>query len=228
MRGTLYGIGVGPGDPELMTYKAARMIRECPVAAIPHKDRERCTAYQIAKKAVPELEEKELLCVDMPMTKDKAKLEQSHREGARALAAVLDQGKDIALLTLGDSSIYASCGYLMEQVRLLGYQTEMVNGIPSFCAVAARLGIPLVENAEELHILPASYPLSEGLELSGVKVLMKAGGKLGEVKQMLEQGDYQVSMVENCGLPGEKVYHSLEEIPDEAGYYSLLIVRDRQ
>ena len=67
-KGILYCIGVGPGEPELMTLKAARMIKECQVAAIPHVDRAQCVAYQIAVQAVPELEEKELLCLDMPMT----------------------------------------------------------------------------------------------------------------------------------------------------------------
>ena len=95
MTGTIYGIGVGPGDPELMTLKACRLIREADVAAIPGKDRESCTAYQIAVKAVPELREKEILPVVFPMTKDEAVLLKSHESGARAIADCLDAGKNV-------------------------------------------------------------------------------------------------------------------------------------
>ena len=196
-KGILYCIGVGPGEPELMTLKAARMIKECQVAAIPHVDRAQCVAYQIAVQAVPELEEKELLCLDMPMTKDKDLLARSQGTAAGRLVEQLEPGRDVALVTGG-----------------------------GFCAVAARLNIPLVKNSEELHILPASYQIEEGLKLPGVKVLMKAGRKLSQVKQLLAQGNYQVTMVENCGMPGERVYRTVEEIPEDAGYFSLLIVRD--
>ena len=132
----------------------------------------------------------------------------------------------MALLTLGDSSVYATSVYLGGRLEDAGIETEMVSGVPSFCAVAARLNIPLVKNSEELHILPASYQIEEGLKLPGVKVLMKAGRKLSQVKQLLAQGNYQVTMVENCGMPGERVYRTVEEIPEDAGYFSLLIVRD--
>lgn len=226
MRGRLYGIGVGPGDPELMTVKAVKIIKSCPVIAIPHTDKTQCSAYQIAVQAVPEIEEKQLACIHMPMTKDAELLERSHKEGAECLTELLRQGLDVALLTLGDPSIYASSMYLLERVGEKGYQTEMAAGIPSFCAVASRLNIPLVKNSEELHILPASYQIEEGLKLPGVKVLMKSGSRLGEVKDLLRRSSCQVTAVENCGMPGERVYHSLEEVPDETGYFTLFIVRD--
>lgn len=226
MRGTLYGIGVGPGDPELMTLKAVRCLKACPVLAIPQKEKERCTAYQIAVQAVPEIEEKETLCIDIPMTKDAVRIEESHRAGTELLARVLDSGKDAALITLGDPTVYASSMYLLERIRSLGYPTEIISGVPSFCAAAARLQIPLVKQSEELHILPASYPIAEGLALSGVKVLMKTGKQVPAVKEQLQKGTYQIKMVENCGMPEEKVYHSLEEIPDHPGYFSLFLVRD--
>lgn len=226
MRGTLYGIGVGPGDPELMTLKAVKWLKVCPVLALPQKEKECCTAYQIAVQAVPEIEEKETICIDIPMTKDRERIETSHRLGADQLAAVLESGKDVALITLGDSTVYASSMYLLECVRDRGYPTEIVNAVPSFCAAAARLQIPLVKNTEELHILPASYSVEEGLALPGVKVLMKTGKQVPAVKECLRKGSYQVSMVENCGMPGEKIYRSLEEIPDDPGYFSLFIIRD--
>ena len=79
MPGKIYGIGVGPGDPELMTVKAVRLLREADVVAIPGKDRDSCVAYRIAAQAVAELEEKELLSVCFPMTKDPRVLERAMR-----------------------------------------------------------------------------------------------------------------------------------------------------
>lgn len=225
-KGVLYCIGVGPGDPELMTLKAVRKIRECQVAAIPHVDKGQCVSYQIAVQAVPELKEKELLCLDMPMAKNREVLEHSHEAAAMKLLEQLEQGKDVALLTLGDASVYATSVYLGERLGNEGIEIVMVSGVPSFCAVAARLNIPLVKNSEELHILPASYQIEEGLKLPGVKVLMKAGRKMQDIKGLLEQGNYQVMMVENCGMPGEQVYKTVQEIPENAGYFSLIIVRD--
>ena len=175
MTGTLYAVGIGPGDPELMTLKAARIIRECQVIAIPHDDPIQCTAYQIAMGAVPEMKEKPVICVKMPMTKDPDILEQAHKDGTEILIRELEKGYDVALLTLGDTTVYASSMYLVQRVEKQGYETKLISGIPSFCAAAAELGISLGEQAEEIHILPGSYGIQAALALSGVKVIMKSG-----------------------------------------------------
>lgn len=228
MAGVLYNIGVGPGDPELLTLKAVRIMRECPVIAIPQKKKEDCVAYRIAVQAVPEIAEKPCLCLHMPMTKDKDILERCHREAVKTLEEALCQGQDVALLTLGDSTVYATALYLNERIKKDGMKSCMVNGIPSFCAAAARLNLPLVSGAEQLHVIPASYQIEEALKLPGVKVLMKAASKMGQVKQKLAEGGYHVKMVERCGMDGERVFESAQEIPEDAGYYSLLIVRDTE
>ena len=108
----------------------------------------------------------------------------------------------------------------------MGYDTALVPGVASFCAAAARMDCSLAENREELHILPASYDIEEGLKLPGTKVLMKAGRKLGKVKALLAEKGLEAKMVENCGMEGERIFQSTEEIPEQAGYYSLLVVKD--
>lgn len=228
MSGTLYGVGVGPGDPEDMTLKAVRIIRQCPVAAIPKKTPETCISYETALKAVPELIHKELVCVHVPMTKDREVRDRCYEAGARQIAERLSKGQDVALLTLGDSTVYASDMYLIRLVKDMGYQVEMVNGIASFCAAAGRLGVSLGEREEQIHILPGSYDIEEGLKLPGVKILMKTGKSYGKVKEVLREGNYLVKMAENCGMEGERLYGSLDEMPETAGYYSLMIVRDRR
>lgn len=225
MAGIMYGIGVGPGDPELMTLKAVKRIRELKVIAIPHKDKDLCTAYQIARQAVPELDDKKCLTLHMPMTKDENLLMESHDLAARKVKEYLDKGEDVGFITLGDVSIYSTFTCLMERLGKEGYETRLESGIPSFCAVAARLGIPLVSGAEELHIIPASYQVSDALKLSGVKMFMKAGRQMAHVKRVLLESGASAVMVENCTMANERVFGSLEEIPEECGYYSLVIVR---
>lgn len=229
MTGTLYGIGVGPGDPELMTLKSVRLIRETEVIALPGKEAKETAAFRIAVQAVPELENKMLVSVDFPMTKDQKKLKESHRAGAVTLERILDEGRNVAFLTLGDATVYSTFSYVQSIVKKDGYQTEIVSGVPSFCAAAARLGIPLAEGKEMLHVIPASYKEENALKQPGNYVLMKSGSRMKEVQKKLREAgisDSKVSMVENCGMPGEKVLYGLNAIPDEAGYFSIIIVKE--
>lgn len=228
MAGKLYGIGIGPGDPELLTLKAVRLIQESDVIAVPAEQKEKSVAYQIAKQAVSGLENKPCIGILMPMTKEKEKLEESHRAATETLVELLKQGKKVAFLTLGDPSIYSTYIYLHQRVIELGFEASLVSGISSFCAVAARLNIGLVEKAEPLHVIPASYDIEEALKLSGTKVLMKAGKKIKEVKKQLLASDCEAVMIENCGMENEKIYSSVDEIPEDAGYYSLIIVKEKK
>lgn len=225
MAGKLYGVGVGPGDPELLTLKALRVIRESDVIAVPGRCPQETVAYGIAAKACKEIGQKNLLGIHMPMTKDEEKLKKSHEEGVRLLREQLDQGKDVAFLTLGDPTVYSTYIYLHHRVAELGYETEIVSGVPSFCAAAARLNTEIAKKAEQIHIIPASYQVQDALKLPGTKILMKAGKKLAAVKEILRDGQDTVVMVENCGMESEKIYDEIGQLPDEAGYYTLLFVK---
>ena len=228
MTGTLYGLGIGPGDPELLTLKAVRLIRENEVIAFPGEIPQETVAYKIAVQAVPELEEKDLLPIYMPMTHDAEELELNHAKGAKTLESYLDQGKNIVFLTLGDPCVYSTFSYLQHRVEADGYHTELVSGITSFCAAAARLNISLSEWNEQLHIIPAVHRLDNELTESGNYILMKSGKKMNQVKEILARSGKDVLMVENCGMPDEHIYHSVEEIPDDAGYYSLIIAKEHK
>lgn len=228
MKGTLYGVGVGPGDPELMTLKAVRLIRENKIIAVPGADPKETVAYKIAVQAVPELAEKELLPIYMPMTHDPEELERNHAKGAQTLGSHLEQGNNIVFLTLGDPCVYSTFSYLQKRVEQDGYPTALVSGITSFCAAAARLNIPLSEWNEQLHIVPAVHRLDSTLSESGNYILMKSGKKMNQVKEILAQSNRDVMMVENCGMENEHIYRSVEEIPDDAGYYSLIIAKEKK
>lgn len=227
MKGIAYGVGVGPGDPELMSLKAVRLIRENDVIAVPGKIATEAVAYRIAAAVVPELAEKELVPIYMPMVKDRARIEAEHEKGAKLLERYLDQGKNVVYLTLGDPTVYCTFSYLQHILERDGYRVELVPAVPSFCAAAARLNLPLAEWDEPLHIVPAVHKTSEPLNQPGTYVLMKSASHMAEVKELLRHSGRDVQAVENCSMETEKVYRSVEEIPDDAGYFSLIIAKER-
>ncbi len=224
MNGTFYGVGVGPGDPELLTRKAARLIRDCDVLAIPHRDPEKCFAYRIACGAVPEAKDKPVLCVDMPMTHDKPLREAAYEAGAAAIEKALSAGKTVVFVTLGDPSVYSTFAYLSAKVLADGYDAQWVPGVPSFCAAAAALHMPLCVDREALHILPGSSNAENALAYPGTKVFMK--GELGPLLDAIETSGRSAQAVENCGTENERVYRSAGEIPRDAGYYLVTIVKE--
>lgn len=226
MSGILYGVGVGPGDPELMTLKAVRLIQENEIIILPGPIPKETVAYQIAVQAVPELAEKTLVPAVMPMTHDKEEQARNHEKAAEEISAFLAQGKNAVFLTLGDPTIYSTYLYVQKIVQVRGYQTELVSGITSFCAAAARANISLVEWNEQLHVVPAVHRLESELDQPGNYVLMKSGSKMNQVKEILAKSGRDVVMVENCGMEQEHIYRSVEEIPDDAGYYSLIIAKE--
>lgn len=247
MKGILYGIGTGPGDPELMTLKAVRTIKECDVIALPISKGEftepvletaeqqkketlleGCIAFQIAYANVPEMKEKGILFTPMPMCKEKEKLKRIHDLSTEKITELLNQGKKVGFLTLGDPSVYSTYLYIHNRIVKSGLHAEILSGIPSFCASAARLNIGLVENKEPLHVIPASYGTLEALKLPGTKVLMKAGKKMPEVKEAVKKSGQRMLMVENCGMANEQIYTSVDEVPDKSSYYSLVVVKEEK
>ena len=127
MAGKLYGVGVGPGDPELMTLKAVRLLKECDFVAVPKSGEGEGVAKQIARRAVGEeiFDQKQLVEVSMPMTRDPQLLEESHRQAAEQIEALLDGNKTVVFLTLGDPAIYSTC--INHHIRLT-QQSLSANG----------------------------------------------------------------------------------------------------
>ena len=128
-KGILYGVGVGPGDPELLTLKAQRILREADVIAVPDKGAGEKTALTIIG---PLAEGKPLLYCAAPMTRDPAQLEAAYEKNARQISGLLDEGKTVAFITLGDPSIYSTYLYTHRRVLAMGYDVQLIPGVPSF------------------------------------------------------------------------------------------------
>lgn len=224
-KGTLYGVGVGPGDPELMTLKAHRIISEADVIAVPDKGAGEKTALNIAASLV---EGKPLLLCDAPMVRDQAQLEAAYTRNAERIIEQLDQGKDVAFLTLGDPSIYSTYLYTHRRVADKGYEARIIPGVPSFCAVAAALGDGLCEGGSRLLIVPASHrDVSDCLEVDANLVFMKAGREIGALQQSLAERGLldRAALVENCGMETERIYYHFADAPADSGYFSVVVVK---
>ena len=228
MKGILYGVGIGPGDPELLTLKAVLLIRENEVIALPGADPRETVAYKISVQAVPGLKDKTLLPLSMPMTKDQRILDDNYDQAAETVRGYLEKGQNVIFLTLGDPTVYSTYMYVHQRILKLGYEAEIVSGITSFCAVAARMNMSLAERSEPLHVIPASYQIQESLKLPGTKVLMKAGKQMEKVREQVKDLGNRAVMIENCGMPDERIYASGDKIPASAGYYSLIIVKEKE
>ncbi len=248
MAGILYGVGVGPGDPELMTIKAKRIIEACDVIGIPAESREKCTAYGIALRVAQGIADKEVISVTVPMTTDTERLETAYRAGCDVLIKQLERGRSIAFLNLGDPTVYGTYMNIHKYVEQSGYRTELVNGVPSFCAVAAELSIPLGSRDEAVHILPGYYTaektsdrsgqqisgrsgLQDYLEQGDTVVLMKSSGNTARVKQQLteleEQGSCRAYAVTNCGFENQVICKDIRELDENAGYFTTIVARRR-
>ncbi len=239
-RGTFYGIGVGPGDPELITVKALKIIKSSPIIAAPRTGNGDMVALDIVWRTgilsesaeIAEEFDKKILAMDFTMDKDPAKRKENYRKNAEAAARYLDNGQDVAMVTLGDVSLYSTVHYIADELISRGYEIIMVPGVPSFSAAAASLAIPLAEMDAPVHIIPSVRNNSDDyLDLPGTKVLMKAGRHLHRTLDELDRrGLLDVtSLAVNCGMDDEILIKKLgdnEPLPDKTGYFTTVIVRD--
>lgn len=176
---------MGPGDPELLTLKAIRIIRECDTLVFPAKDAESCRAYRIVSLGCPEVSGKRMMFRPFPMTKEQEVLDRFHDALSRELCAELSEGKTVGFLTIGDPSVYSTYSYIRSRVQDMGFDCETIPGVPSFTAAAARLGISLADGSEMIHIIPGSGDTGQSLSYPGTRIYMKSGMRLGELKKAL-------------------------------------------
>lgn len=224
-KGTLYGVSVGPGDPENLTLRAVRVLKAADVIAAPSMGRNRQTALGIVADYIAG---KPVVDCVTPMSKDPAVIAQAHDRIADDLCALLDEGKSVAFITLGDVGVYSTYYYTHARVAARGYRTEVVPGVTSFCDAAARLGRPLCLGAEPLLIVPVSTGNAEALlDLPANKVFMKAGRDLGELRETLAaRGELDdTAAVANSGLPREQVCEKFADLDVDSGYFSVVLYR---
>ncbi len=227
--GKFYGVGVGPGDPQLLTLRAVQVLQSVPVIAIPKSrlDRE-SVAWEIAR---PHCNAGAfLLELELPMTSDQIVLAAAWREAAAAVLAKLQAGLSVAFITLGDPSLYSTYCYLVQELnpQVPAGIIETIPGISALSLAAARLNMPLATGDEPLLILPSADEIDEHLGFANL-VLMKVSRRLPQLLSKLTEAGKQYVLATRLGQTGEQIRRQpeLTEIGSEKiDYLSLLLVKN--
>jgi precorrin-2/cobalt-factor-2 C20-methyltransferase len=231
--GTLYGVGVGPGDPKLLTLRALEIMARVPVifaASSPKNNYSRALAVVEGTLS----SRKEVHKLPFPMTSDQEVLEKSWKENAELVLEVLRQGRDAAFLTIGDSLTYSTYGYLIQTLGALepDLKTESIPGITAYHAAAARMNLPLVESKESLLVLSGvSDPelIPRLAELADNLVIMKAYRNYDQIMDALESlpDGARACTVSNCCQPGEALHPDAFALRGQKmPYLSLIIAKN--
>lgn len=232
-RGTLYGIGVGPGDPELITVKGANVLSRCRHVFVPKaRHASDSLALAIAQRYIDKTAEvRELV---FPMTSDQAELSHRWGESAGEIIGVLEKGEDACFLTLGDPLLYSTYIYLLREIRARVPEIDVVTvpGVTAFSAAAALSEFPIGEAKEPVLVIPTADDLEEvrqSLKERGTVILMKIGKRLPDILNILEDAgliDRSV-FVSHAGMSSQRVETDLRNLRKEdaeAGYLSIILV----
>ncbi len=233
--GTLYGVGVGPGDPELLTLKAARVLSQVDVVFTSAQARSgKSLALDIARPHLTGTEE--IVALPFDHTFEGVESGEAHRANAQRVVEVLRRPATAAFLTLGDPMTYSTFTYLLRELRQLEptVPVEVVPGVTSFAAAAARSCQPLAEGDESLTVVSAARGverLEGALELSENVVVMKSYRNLDRVCDLLEQRGHGADALYavRCTRPGERCVRGTEAARESGPeYMSLLLVHRRE
>lgn len=228
--GTLYGLGLGPGDPELITLKALRLLRAAPVVAYPAPTGGASFARSIvAEFLVPGQIE---LRVDVPMNPDPQFALEAYGVGAAAIADHLIAGRDVALLCQGDPFFYGSFMYLFGLLTQR-FRIDVVPGVSSVMAAAAATGVPLVCRDDVMTVVPATLPaeeLEKRLEAASGIAILKLGRHFAKVRDVLDRLGLldRARYVERASLPAQRMLPVREVDPASVPYFSMILVHRRQ
>ena len=225
MTGTLFGVGLGPGDPDLMTLRAARLIGAAKVVAYPTLAGGDSFARSIAAHLIGD--DADEIVMDVPMTVERAPAQAAYDKGAAQIAARLEAGDDVVVLCEGDPFFYGSFMYLFARLADR-FQTEIVPGVTSVTACAARARRPLVARNERLTVLPGPLPEDElraRIEGAESVAIMKVGRHLLKIRGVIEALGLvdKATYIERASLP-EEVVLPLADAPEKAPYFSMILL----
>jgi precorrin-2/cobalt-factor-2 C20-methyltransferase len=232
MAGIFYGIGVGPGDPELLTLKAVNVIREVDVIIAPKTEKkEDSLALTIAR---PYLKDNvEIVKQVFPMVVNFEQSPEAWESNKNEILALLQAGKKVAFLTLGDPMFYSTYIYVFRLLENCGYEIETIPGVPAFCAIGSKLGYPLVEGNDILSIIPATATekkIKEVIAVTDNVVMMKVYKNFPEIVDVLTENELtdKAVMISRCGLPDEMIIRDLEAAKEQkVNYLSTILARRR-
>ncbi|MCK5216002.1 MAG: precorrin-2 C(20)-methyltransferase [Candidatus Omnitrophica bacterium] len=233
VKGDFYGIGVGPGDPELLTIKAQRILQKVDIVFTPKASIAADSfAFEIIKEYVHESRVETII---FPMTKNKTKLKKIWKDAAKQIYQKICEGKNVAFITIGDPFIYSTYNYLLRHLINLDNTINVctVPGISVVNAIASLFNVPLAEGEDRLIVTSLPSHLSELKKLIGqfeTVVLLKIGKNLKPLVEFLKKNGYENNayFARHIGCSSQVVVKNLSELIDdkkEAGYMSTMIIR---
>lgn len=231
MKGKFYGIGVGPGDPELITLKAVNILKDIDIVICPKSKKDKKSyAFEIAERYLGV--KTEILKLEFPMVYDKEILSNKWKENAKIIFELLEKGKNIAFLTIGDPMVYSTYMYLMNILKNYDIEIETVPGVTSFCAMASKVNIPLASEDETLCILPLRKQmdnLDAILDAFDNIVIMKPSHDNVKLAEKIEKMDKLNDFVltSKCGQLDEEISYDVNRLKEDIPYLSTVILKKR-
>lgn len=223
-----YGIGVGVGDPEEITLKAINTLKKLDVVILPEaKKDEGSVAYEITKEYLKADVEK--VFVEFPMLSSVEERIEARKNNTKIVKKLLDEGKNVGFLTIGDTMTYATYVYILEHLDKK-YSVETVPGISSFVDMASRFNFPLMIGDEDLKVISLNKKTNLDFELQNSDniVFMKVKRNFEKLKEaLIKSGDIDnLIMVSNCGKENQKVYFDIRDLKEEdIPYFTTMIVK---
>lgn len=222
-----YSVGVGAGDSSYITLGALRALETADIIAVPVKKHgEKSAAFEIIRHEF-DTSKKEITELEFLMTSDAKAREHSHKRAAEQITNALKQNKTVAMITLGDVSVYSTCSYMHSYVKNAGFEVEIIPAVTSFCAAADKAGISLCEGGECVAVLPSlkSKNLEKYLDDFDTIILMKAGGNTDEIYRILKSrglGDKAI-VSSRIGMENELIEQLREG--KSYGYFTTVIIK---
>ncbi len=223
-KGKLYGVGIGPGDPDLLTLKAVKAIGKADIICVPKSKEQASTALAIVNAFVDENAFIEYMT--FPMSKDVNVRIEARKQNALLIEKHLDEGKNIAFLTLGDPMLYSTYSYILEYLNT-DFEVETIPGIYSFAAISSLLNLPLCKDNDQLSMIGSFDKNASGvLELSDTTVCMKISRYKTQLYDFLaNHPQYNFVMITEAGKEKQQVYKSIEVLKEEVPYFSTAIIQ---
>lgn len=226
-RGKLYGVGIGPGDAELLTLKAVGVLKKADVICLPKSQQQASTALEIVKEYIPKKVEQ--IEMTFSMSRNIEERKTSRKSNALAIQSLLDNGKQVVFLTLGDPMLYSTYSYLLEYLSD-EYMVENIPGIYSFSAISNRLSLPLCKGRESVSVISTFNKESEQLLCtSSTIVCMKISSYGKQLAEFLDKHpEYSFEMVSEVGKQEEMHYSDHLILNESLPYFSTAIIQRKQ
>ena len=235
--GILYGVGVGPGAPDLLTLRAVRTLESADVLALPRSsDYGASMAWKIVKPVIGERAGQERLFLTFPMSKDPDRLRPAWDKAIEAIGERLSRGQSVAFVTEGDASLFSTFIYLQREAprRWPGVRIEVVPGVSSIAAVPAVTGIPIADGQECVAIVPANYgaaDLARVFAAFDTTILMKIGSEMPRVIEALERAGLadKAVYVSKATMSEQRIVRDVRQVRDEHGdCFAMIVVAKKE